>query len=75
MEEVRADREAAEEAADDKSRDHMYEASCGCCGNDPCDCPPDCEGCKKMDEAVDSTVNNALDAAIQELKALAGLNS
>ena len=75
VEEVRADREAAEEAADDKSRDHMYEASCGCCGNDPCDCPPDCEGCKKMDEAVDSTVNNALDAAIQELKALAGLNS
>lgn len=75
VEEVRADREAAEEAADDKSRDHMYEAKCGCCGNDPCDCPADCEGCKKMDEAVDSTVNNALDAAIQELKALAGLNS
>jgi len=53
----------------------LEEAMCGCCGNDPCDCAPDCKGCKSMDEAVDSTVNNALDAAIQELRTLAGLNS
>lgn len=59
----------------DDQYESIEESKCGCCGNDPCDCAPDCEGCKKMDEAVDSTVNNALDAAIQELKTLAGLNS
>ena len=76
--------QACQEDADEMwdSRDNKYahgesieEAMCGCCGNDPCDCAPDCKGCKSMDEAVDSTVNNALDAAIQELRTLAGLNS
>jgi len=59
----------------DDQYESIEESKCGCCGNDPCDCAPDCKGCKSMDEAVDSTVNNALDAAIQELKTLAGLNS
>jgi hypothetical protein len=73
VEEVRADREAAEEAADDKSRDHaeyesVQEAACGCCGNDPCDCAPDCEGCKGMDESV-----HILDKALEDLKKLAGI--
>ena len=76
--------QACQEDADEMwdSRDNKYahgesieEAMCGCCGNDPCDCAPDCKGCKSMDEAVDTTVNNALDAAIQELRTLAGLNS
>ena len=31
----------------------INEAKCGCCGNDPCDCDDDCEGCgdKKVDES------------------------
>jgi len=73
VEEVRADREAAEEVANDISRDHaeyesIEEAKCGCCGNDPCDCAPDCEGCKSMDESV-----HILDKAFADLKKLAGL--
>ena len=28
----------------------VNEASCGCCGNDPCDCDDDCD-CKKVDES------------------------
>ena len=28
----------------------VNEASCGCCGNDPCDCDDDCD-CKKVNEA------------------------
>lgn len=47
----------------------IEEASCGCCGNDPCDCAPDCEGCKGMDESV-----HILDQALADLKKLAGLN-
>ena len=46
----------------------IEEAKCGCCGNDPCDCAPDCEGCKSMDESV-----HILDKAFADLKKLAGL--
>ena len=74
VEEVRADREAAEEVANDISRDHaeyesIEEAKCGCCSNDPCDCAPDCEGCKSMDEAVEETP----DKTLEELRRLAGI--
>jgi len=41
---------------------------CGCCGNDPCDCPKDCDGCKSMDESV-----HILDKALEDLKKLAGI--
>lgn len=34
----------------------INEASCGCCGNDPCDCDDDCD-CKKVDEHVEASVN------------------
>ena len=60
----------------------VEEAKCGCCGNDPCDCPPDCEGCKSMnedsndinrEEAVESTTHNAIEAALVELRKLAGV--
>jgi len=47
---------------------------CGCCSNDPCDCAPDCDGCRK-DEAVEDTTAKALEAAMSELRTLAGLNS
>lgn len=82
VEEVRADREAAEETANDKSRDHaeyesIEESKCGCCGNDPCDCSPDCEGCKKMEEAVEDaieeTVDTAMSSALADLRKLAGI--
>jgi len=46
----------------------LEEAMCGCCGNDPCDCAPDCEGCKGMDESV-----HILDKALEDLKKLAGI--
>ena len=65
---------------DIRSEYGIEEAACDCCGNDPCDCPPDCEGCGSMDEseeavedAVEETATNALDAALAELKSLAGL--
>jgi len=69
--------QACQEDADEMwdSRDNKYahgesieEAMCGCCGNDPCDCAPDCEGCKSMDESV-----HILDKAFADLKKLAGL--
>ena len=41
--------------------DAIEESSCGCCGNDPCDCPKNCKGC--MEESVD----------LEELKKLAGI--
>ena len=50
----------------------INEAKCGCCGDDPCDCPSDCKGC--MEESVDATAEKALEAAMQELKQLAGLS-
>jgi len=69
--------QACQEDADEMwdSRDNKYahgesieESMCGCCGNDPCDCAPDCEGCKSMDESV-----HILDKALADLKKLAGL--
>ena len=39
----------------------IEEAMCGCCGNDPCDCPKDCKGC--MEESAD----------LEQLKKLAGI--
>jgi len=69
--------QACQEDADEMwdSRDNKYahgesieEAMCGCCGNDPCDCAPDCEGCNSMDESV-----HILDKALADLKKLAGL--
>ena len=69
--------QACQEDADEMwdSRDNKYahgesieEAMCGCCGNDPCDCAPDCEGCKGMDESV-----HILDKALEDLKKLAGI--
>jgi len=50
----------------------IEEAMCGCCGNDPCDCPKDCDGCRK-DEAVEDTTAKALEAAMVELRTLAGI--
>ena len=50
----------------------IEEAMCGCCGNDPCDCPKDCDGCRK-DEAVEDTTVKALDDAMAELRTLAGI--
>ena len=58
----------------DAEMESIEEASCGCCGNDPCDCPKDCDGCRK-DEAVEDTTAKALEAAMSELRTLAGLNS
>ena len=69
--------QACQEDADEMwdSRDNKYahgesieEAMCGCCGNDPCDCAPDCEGCNSMDESV-----HILDKALADLKKLAGI--
>jgi hypothetical protein len=69
--------QACQEDADEMwdSRDNKYahgesieESMCGCCGNDPCDCAPDCEGCNSMDESV-----HILDKALADLKKLAGL--
>ena len=45
----------------DEQDESINEAKCGCCGNDPCDCPKDCKGC--MEESVD----------LEELKKLAGI--
>lgn len=50
----------------------IEEAMCDCCGNNPCDCPKDCEGCRK-DEAVEDSASKALDAAMSELRTLAGI--
>ena len=71
-------------------KDHyeaVEEAKCGCCGNDPCDCAPDCEGCESMDEsgcggshkkkkakeAIEDTSAKALEAAMAEIRTLAGI--
>lgn len=56
-EEMPMDQEMDDYAAvmDNKPEEEMEEsvneASCGCCGNDPCDCGDDCD-CKKVDEAT-----------------------
>jgi hypothetical protein len=50
----------------------IEEAMCGCCGNDPCNCPKDCDGCRK-DEAVEDITAKALDTAMAELRTLAGI--
>lgn len=40
-------------ASKDYDADPINEAECGCCGNDPCDCPKDCKGCRgKVDESL-----------------------
>ena len=40
-------------ASKDYDADPINEAECGCCGNDPCDCPKDCDGCRgKVDESL-----------------------
>jgi len=57
------------DACDGTGKEQLEEAKCGCCGNDPCDCAPDCEGCKSMDEAVEETTDNTL----EELRRLAGI--
>ena len=47
--------------ADASVDESIEESACGCCGNDPCDCPKDCKGC--MEESAD----------LDQLKKLAGL--
>ena len=39
-----------EPEAEEMGESVVNEASCGCCGNDPCDCDDDCD-CKKVDES------------------------
>ena len=39
-----------EPEAEEMGESVVNEASCGCCGNDPCDCGDDCD-CKKVDES------------------------
>jgi len=40
-------------ASKDYDADPINEAECGCCGNNPCDCPKDCDGCRgKVDESL-----------------------
>lgn len=58
----------------------IEEAKCSCCGNEitaeGCGCGPDCDHCGgmgKVDEAIEETVDNAYEAAMAELRALAGL--
>ena len=48
----------ADASVEDES---IEESACGCCGNDPCDCPKDCKGC--MEESAD----------LEQLKKLAGI--
>ncbi|MDA8842221.1 hypothetical protein N9N08_00920 [bacterium] len=50
----------------------IEEAMCGCCGNNPCNCSKDCDGCRK-DESIEDTSVKALDAAMAELRTLAGI--
>ena len=38
-----------EPEAEEMGESVVNEASCGCCGNDPCDCDDDCD-CKKVEE-------------------------
>lgn len=47
----------------------INEASCGCCGNDPCDCDDDCD-CKKVDEHVEASVNEAKASILDQLKGI-----
>ena len=47
----------------------VVEASCGCCGNDPCDCSADCS-CKTNESTEDK---KKADESVDYLKKLAGL--
>lgn len=47
----------------------INEASCGCCGNDPCDCDDDCD-CKKVDEHVEASVSEAKASILDQLKGI-----
>ena len=47
-----------EPEAEEMGESVVNEASCGCCGNDPCDCGDDCD-CKSVDEGIKDTVKAA----------------
>jgi hypothetical protein len=46
---------------------------CDCCDSDPCTCGPECPTCGGMDESIEETADNAVAAAMAELRKLAGL--
>lgn len=48
-------------------------AKCDCCDSDPCTCGPECPTCGGMDESIEETADNAVAAAMAELRKLAGL--
>ena len=74
FDDIRSDYGIEEESVEyDLDEEVVEEAACGCCGNDPCDCPPDCEGCGSMEESVAETVDNAMTSALAELRRLAGI--
>ena len=50
MEDYAAVMDNEPEAEEAEVEESVNEASCGCCGNDPCDCDDDCD-CKKVDES------------------------
>ena len=50
MEDYAAVMDNEPEAEEAEVEESVNEASCGCCGNDPCDCDDDCD-CKKVNEA------------------------
>ena len=46
---------------------------CDCCNATPCTCGPECPTCGGMDESIEETADNAVAAAMAELRKLAGL--
>ena len=53
----------------DSQYESVEEAKCGCCGNDPCDCPPDCEGCGSMEETkMSKTAQEYYDLGVEHGK-------
>lgn len=46
---------------------------CDCCNATPCTCGPECPTCGGMDESIEETADNAVSAAMAELRKLAGL--
>lgn len=41
------------------SEESVNEASCGCCGNDPCDCPADCS-CKANESVTEGRMKDSV---------------
>lgn len=62
--------DAIEENSEAVAEDTVMESACGCCDNDPCDCPSDCE-CKMNESVVDEAEveeDNAFNTAAANAK-------